>query len=482
MSMVRSAVPRDDLSMTHSTQTRIADAIIVGAGVVGSSIALSLSRAGLGVLVLDGHRGPGQGSTAASSAVVRFNYSTFAGVATAWESKLRWEDWTGHLGAVDPDGMSRFHRTGMVALDVDLAPKARIAGLFDRVGVPYEDWDAQMLGARIPGLDIGRYWPPRALDDESFWDEADEELGALWTPDAGYVDDPSLAARNLAHAAAELGARFRFATTVTAVTAAEGRIRGVEVDGQATISAPIVVNAAGPWSSGLNALAGATDDFTITTRPMRQEVHRVSAPSGYGSGVAPAGNGPRGAPAGNGPGGDSGDGYGPGAGEGPIIADMDLGTYIRPAAGGGLYIGGTEPDCDELQWLSEPEAADLRPTRQVFDSQVARAAKRLPDLGVPSRPSGIVGVYDVSSDWAPIYDRTAIDGYYVAIGTSGNQFKTAPVIGDLMAAIITAVENGHDHDSSPVVYAAPRSGLSIDTGAYSRRRPVNPDSSGTVMG
>lgn len=436
----------------HSSHAQPTDVIIVGAGVIGTSIALSLSRAGFTTLVLDRNHAPGQGSTAASSAVVRFNYSVFDSVAAAWEAKLRWKDWTDHLGEVDPDGMARFRRTGMVALDVDLAPKARIAELFNRTGVPYEDWTADILAERIPGLDNGRYWPPRALSDDTFWDESADVLGALWTPDAGYVDDPSLAARNLAHASATLGADFRFGSSVTGVNVVSGRICGVEVDGRETLSAPIVVNAAGPWSADLNALAQATNDFTITTRPMRQEVHHVTATDGYV------------------------------VGGGPIIADMDLGTYIRPATGNALYIGGTEPECDELQWLSDPESAKMRPTQQVFDSQVARAAKRLPDLAVPNRPSGIVGVYDVSSDWTPIYDRTEIDGYYVAIGTSGNQFKTAPVIGDLMAEIITAVENGHDHDGSPVQYSAPRSGLSIDTGTYSRKRPINPDSSGTVMG
>lgn len=438
----------------RSAATHTADAIIVGSGVFGSSIALSMSRAGFSVLVLDRNHAPGQGSTAASSAVVRFNHSVFDSVAAAWESKLRWEDWTEHLGAIDPDGMVRFRRTGMAALDVDLAPKSRIAALFDRAGVPYEDWSAEILASRIPGLDNGRYWPPRALNEDSFWDDAVDTLGALWTPDAGYVDDPSLAARNLAHAASEFGAEFRFNTSVTGVSVVGGRIRGVEIDGREDLSAPIIVNAAGPWSAGLNALAQATGDFAIVTRPMRQEVHHVKAPEGYslvGS-------------------------------EGPIIADMDLGTYIRPATGNALYIGGTEPECDELQWLSDPESTDLRPTQEVFDSQVARAAKRLPKLGVPNRPRGIVGIYDVSSDWAPIYDRTAIDGYYVAIGTSGNQFKTAPVVGELMTEIINKVENGHDHDASPVKYAAPRSGLSINTGTYSRNRPINPDSSGTVMG
>ena len=47
-----------------------------------------------------------------------------------------------------------------------------------------------------------------------------------------------------------------------------------------------------------------------------------------------------------------------------------------------------------------------------------------------------VSRYDVSNDWIPIYDRSSIDGYYMAIGTSGNQFKCTGPAGLLMASII----------------------------------------------
>jgi len=106
----------------------------------------------------------------------------------------------------------------------------------------------------------------------------------------------------------------------------------------------------------------------------------------------------------------------------------------------------------------------------------------MPNLRVPNTPRGIVGVYDVSDDWVPIYDRTALAGYYVAIGTSGNQFKNAPVVGRFLAEIIRACEAGHDHDTHPVQVALPRTGLTADMGHYSRRREVNRESSFSVMG
>ena len=111
-----------------------------------------------------------------------------------------------------------------------------------------------------------------------------------------------------------------------------------------------------------------------------------------------------------------------------------------------------------------------------------RLARRLPDVRVPPRPRGLAALYDVTDDWIPIYDRSALDGFYVAIGTSGNQFKNAPMVGLLMADLIDACEGGHDHDAEPVRVHAPCTGLSIDLGHYSRRRDTNRDSSFSVWG
>ena len=187
---------------------------------------------------------------------------------------------------------------------------------------------------------------------------------------------------------------------------------------------------------------------------MRQEVHHVDAPAGFGDDRT----------------------------EGPVVADLDLGTYSRATAGGGLLVGGTEPECDALQWLDDPDTADPRPTAALFTAQVTRAARRFPSLVVPNAPRGLAGVYDVAGDWTPIYDRTSLGGYYVAMGTSGNQFKNAPVVGRLMAHLVAAIEGGHDHDGQPLRFTGEHSGLTFDLGAFSRCRRINTESSGTVLG
>jgi sarcosine oxidase subunit beta len=421
------------------------DAVVIGAGVIGASIALELARGGRRVVVLDRAGGAGHGSTSASSGIVRFHYSTYAGVAIAWESLHGWRDWAGHLGHVDPAGMAEVRRTGMLVLEREPGASSRITGLLDEVGVPWEAWDAAEIAARVPALDPAAYGPPAPVDSEAFFADAHGSLSGSYTPDAGYVPDPALAAHNLAEAAVHHGATVLLHREVRQV-AEEGtrRWRVTTADGRG-IDSDVVVNAAGPWSAQLNALAGVGSDFTVTTRPMRQEVHEVPAPPGF----EPATGGP-----------------------GVTVADPDLGIYVRSARAGTLLVGGMEPECDPPEWLDSADAADPRPTVPVFETQVLRAARRFPGLAVPHRPSGVAGVYDVTTDWSPVYDRTDRPGFYVAIGTSGNQFKNAPVVGTLMRTLVDAVESGHDHDREPVSLTLPRTGAVVDLGAWSRLRPV----------
>jgi glycine/D-amino acid oxidase-like deaminating enzyme len=420
-----------------------ADVAVVGAGVIGSSIALELVRDGLSVVVVDKAGAPGQGSTSASSAVIRFNYSTWDGIATAWESKHCWEQWADHLDGVDDLGMARFHRVGMAFLDVEIAPTQRVLPLFDRARIPYETWDSPRLRAEIPGIDVGLYWPPRRIDDDAFWLDSLRTLGALWTPDAGFVDDPALAAVNLASSAKRRGVQFLFGRAVVAVLG-EARVVGVELSDGTQVHAGAVVNAAGPWSSTLNELAGVGAEWTVSARPLRQEVHHVHAPPGFN----------------------------PAAGLGPVVADLDLGTYMRATPGDGFLVGGTEPACDALEWLASADELNPNPTATAFEAQVTRAARRFPGLGVPSKPRGVAGAYDVTEDWTPIYDRTERDGFFVAIGTSGNQFKNAPVVGRIMSAVL------HGEPTLTGLHT----GLVIDLAAFGRLRERNASSSGTVMG
>ncbi len=111
-----------------------------------------------------------------------------------------------------------------------------------------------------------------------------------------------------------------------------------------------------------------------------------------------------------------------------------------------------------------------------------RFAQRFPDLGIPNRTKGVVDLYDVTDDWIPIYDKSDLAGFYMAVGTSGNQFKNAPIAGEMMAELIAACEGGRDHDRDPVWFRLKYIGHRLNLGFFSRLREVNPDSSFSVLG
>ena len=429
-----------------------ADAIVIGAGVIGASVALELARSGRSVLVVDRGPAPGAGSTSSSSAIVRFSYSTLDGVLTAWEAAPAWEHWEDFLGVRDPDGMCRFIRTGMLLFDTPEFTFDRITDLWDEVGIEYELLDAAGIAARFPHFDVGRYFPPKPVDDPEFAGDPHGTVNAIHEATGGFVDDPMLAARNLAYAARHHGARFRFHAEVVGVEIEHGRVAGVRLAGGEVLRAPIVVNVAGPHSSHLNALAGVDTEMTIHPRPLRQEVFAAPAPPGMS--------------------------LEDGA---PVVSDLDIGQYFRPQVGGTVLVGGTEPECDELEWVDDPDHFDEHTTVEKFETTMYRLARRIPEFGVPHRPMGLAALYDVADDWVPIYDASSLPGWYMACGTSGNQFKNAPIAGRFMRAIIDAVESGHDHDLFPVQFVGERTGRTIDLGAFSRRRTPSA-TSGTVMG
>ncbi|MEM8924395.1 MAG: FAD-dependent oxidoreductase [Actinomycetota bacterium] len=427
--------------------------VIVGGGLMGCSIATGLARRGADVHVIEASPGPGMGSTAASSAVIRFHYSTEAGTALAYEGLHYWRNWAEHIGVEPEGGLVELVTTGMVGLADGTGHLDRCRPILERLGVPHEWWDTEELARRMPYLDTGAFFPPTRPDDDRFFaDPASVITGALYEPDAGYVTDPQLAAANLHDAAVAAGARFAFNTRVTEIDVAEGRVIGVRLDDGAPVEADIVINAAGPYSASINAMAGLEGSMTIGTRPMRQEVHHVPGPA------TPATDEPI-----------------------PALGDGDSGFYYRPDAHGNLLVGSLEPECDPLEWLDDADEADEGLSEQ-WEVQTLRVARRIPELGVPHDRRGVVGVYDASDDWIPIYDRTDLDGFYVAIGTSGNQFKNAGPVGTLMTDLIEAVEGGHDHDAEPVVYTGTYTGLPIDLGTFARNRTVNTGSSMSVRG
>ena len=433
---------------------RSAEVVVIGAGILGCAIGFELSKRGHDVIVVDKLPAAGHGSTSNSCAIVRFNYSTYDGVALSHESAHAWFDWPGYCGVEDEFGYADYVRCGSLILESAIRDHSKYRAHFDRVGVRYEELRVEELARRFPYLDLGDHGPPLAPDDPDFDQPAVRSLaGAIFTPDAGYVSDPRLATHNVMRAAQRHGCEFLFGTEVTAIPTSAGRVAGVELAGGHRIDAPVVVNVAGPHSFVVNRMAGVDDDMTITTRALRHEVHHLPAPASLNFNAV-----------------------------GTTVSDSGNGVYVRPETGNHILVGGEDPECDPKVWVDDPDVFDREPSRSVFEAQVFRLAKRIPSILIPERPRGVVDLYDVTDDWIPIYDRTSLPGFYMAVGTSGNQFKNASGVGHLMTELILAVEAGHDHDTEPVQVEMPFTGLELNVGFYSRHRRMNPDSTYSVLG
>ena len=435
---------------------RTADAIIVGAGVIGASVAFELAKRGYKTLNIDKLPTSGYGSTSNSCAIVRAHYSTWDGVAMAYEGFFYWDDWDDYIGVKDDRGMIKYMKTGSILFKLEGEDhSSKCLKLFKEIGVEHEIWDLEKLKEMIPIYSHDQYdGTTRPDEDDHFWDKTGKKIeGAVYTPGSGYVSDPQLTSHNLQVAAEANGGDFIFNSEITEIRQQNGKIEGVTLKTGEQIDSPIVVNVAGPHSFVINRMADVERDMNIKTRALRHEVHHVPSPEGYDF---------------------EKDGF--------HTSDGDNGIYFRPETGNTILIGSEDPLCDPKEWISDPDNYNQQVTESQWKAQVYRCAKRIPQLKIPSRTSGVVDLYDVSDDWLPIYDKSALKGFYMAIGSSGNQFKNAPVAGHCMAELIDACENGQDHDTNPVKVKTVYTGLELNMGFYSRNREINPNSSFSVNG
>jgi sarcosine oxidase subunit beta len=427
---------------------------IIGGGVVGCAIGLELRRRGFDVAVLDKNGEVGHGSTSASCGIVRRFYSQPGMTAMAHESAQIWADWGGYLGPIDEE-RAVFKRPGAAFLLTEITDeiRQRVAEM-QRVGVSARLLTAQELRERFPYLDVASHHPPRSIDDPDFLETGDGSPigGAVYEEDAGYVVSPGLATHNLRLAGEREGVRFLLNREVRSISGGGGERFVMELSDGSTVEGDALVNVAGPHSARVNALAGVK--LPLETRPLVREVHSLDNPL-------------RGTPQ---------------ADTLPIVADLDGGIYFRPEAGDrSIIVGSTDPSCDELEFVDDPDAARTNISNRYRERQCLRAMKRFPEIKL-GKPRGVASLYDVTvQDWYPIADKTDLEGYFVCIGTSGSSFKTAPVLGSLMAQIVTASAEGRDGDEEPLQLELPRIGHTIDTSFLSRRRGTLA-SSDTVIG
>jgi sarcosine oxidase, subunit beta len=357
---------------------RTADAIIIGGGVTGVSIAFHLAGLGLRRVLLLERAFLGAGGTGRSVGIIRQLYPTRETSEMVLRSLGVFERFWEAVG-----GEAGFVRTGaLIGVSATMRPMLENTLALQRdVGIRAEIVD--------PG-DLGRIEP--RIDPSG--------LGAvLWEPGSGY-GDPAAVTAGFASAARRRGVAIEQGVEVVAIRREAGRIVGVDTAAGEPIDTPVVINAAGLWALRVARLAGVELPIVVGRHP----VFVVSRPSGFGAAH-------------------------------PVYLDLAGGSYVRPETGG-LTITGSLTD-DEAQ---HPMDADLLGAEAGFDEAaeaLARTARAMPALSEARFSRGYAGAFDITPDWMPILDESPVKGFFIAAGMSGHGFKLAPAVGEMMAALIT---------------------------------------------
>ncbi len=212
-----------------------ADAIVIGAGVVGASCACHLARAGLRVLVAETFGGPAEGSTGRSFASIRSQWADPLNIEMSWRSIRAFRSFP------DDHGIDVGYRpTGYLLLvpEAQWQAQLRAVGLQRAHGVPVD----------VLGLAAAARITPFATDGIA---------GATWGPADGVVD-PHLATRAYLELARAAGAQVRYRHPVTAIEPDANGGWEVTAGGEPACRAQYVVNAAGGWAGEVAAMAGLT--------------------------------------------------------------------------------------------------------------------------------------------------------------------------------------------------------------------------------
>ncbi len=208
------------------------DAIIIGCGIHGASLAFHLARRGCQVLVVE-RRHLAAGATGRSSGLVRMHYDLEPEARLAWESFRYFYNWDQIVG-----GDVGFTRTGFIQIVqpeyVDQL-QANVA-MHQKIGIP---------ALLVTAEDVARLAPEYFTGDFEI---------AAYEPESGYAD-PNGATVGFMNAARKSGAELVDDCTVSGIHVEGGAVRGVQTT-LGSFSAPIVVNAAGPWAAEVGALAG----------------------------------------------------------------------------------------------------------------------------------------------------------------------------------------------------------------------------------
>lgn len=405
LAKARSLVPQYQEGSLYRSLRNVAetaDIVVVGAGIIGLCAALQLARRTRGrIVVLDKGSAPGTGSTGASSAVCRAKYSRAETVRLASEGIAAHRHWGEFVGLRDP--VARYHQTGVLWLGTggDVGAQAEARRL-SALGVVTAVLDDAVLAERYPAINPCPISPDLVHGETHACTGGGSHLVEL---EGGYVD-PMDALQDLLRANREHGVTVRFDAEVTGVVKTGGAVTGV-MHGREAIDCGALLNAAGPWCTVLNGLAGLQSRWPL--KATRIQIVHVDCPDTV-------------------------------IGDLPACADPAGGIYFRPQNRGRQIVVGSILEEDERETV-DPSEFDGGVDTLFAAAKLHALQHRVRGLDALHGVRGYSGLYTMNvADVHPVIGRTPVPGYYVANGFSGHGFKLAPAIGSLIAQVIAGTD------------------------------------------
>lgn len=354
------------------------DAIVIGAGVIGSSVAYHLARLGAGkVLVLDRLQ-IGAGTSTQSSGILRTHYSVIENVELAKRSWAVFKDFAGYIG--DDEASAGLVKCGYMICAPE-GPKLEPlrASLAGQAGVGVE--------VRLLDRDAARELLPIAQFDDAAL------IG--YEPEAGFAD-AYLVATGFARAARRQGVKIMEGVNVERLLLEGARVVGVETS-QGTFHSNTVISTQNIW-------AGDIEQWTGVPTPVKAERHAVLAlagPEAYSFKM-------------------------------PVFKDLGSPGMLYCRSYGGNQMLVSEGTVGEALAQPDNEQGDISMDYVIeVGSQVA---ERFPSFAEAGLASSWTGVYDVTPDWNPVLGRLPdVPGLVVGYGFSGHGFKLSPGVGLVLA-------------------------------------------------
>jgi sarcosine oxidase, subunit beta len=350
---------------------RTAEVVIVGAGVVGCSIAYHLAARGCcDVLVLEKEETEITGSTARSAAGVRHQFSSEVNVRLSLYSIERLKHFRDEIGG--DAGLQQVGYLFLIADPADWASYQAAAAMQRRVGARVE---------LLTPEEAVRFVPETRIEGL---------LGATFGPDDGYCDPHGIALGYL-NRARELGARLARATPATAIRTSGGRVVAVETQ-DGLVSCGTLVNAAGPWAGAVAALAG----LGVPVQPYRRCIYVTEPFAAIPDGI-------------------------------PLTVDVTSGFYMRKEHANVIFGKSNYAEPPGFNMAVDWEWLD-----SVLEAGLGRFPI-LERAGLAERLCW-AGAYEITPDHMPILGRHPdLAGYVDASGFSGHGIMHAPATGMLMA-------------------------------------------------